>query len=116
MSHRTKWKISTPGLLIKFSFTSSIENMASTLLSINDYQTEIDRLTKELNETTKEKLQAAEYGLVVLEEKQQLQQQYEDLESQLEAIRNELDTAKEVCLRNIFAFLTQTCICLVSFN
>ncbi|CAG5117017.1 unnamed protein product [Candidula unifasciata] len=74
--------------------------MTSTLETFRDFQSEIDRLSKELNETTKEKLQAAEYGLVVLEEKQQLQQQFEELEAQLEATRTELDCAKEALNRH----------------
>uniref|UniRef100_A0A0B7AR24 Protein bicaudal D n=1 Tax=Arion vulgaris TaxID=1028688 RepID=A0A0B7AR24_9EUPU len=81
-----------------------MESTVDTLSHIGDYQSEIDRLTKELNETTNEKLQAAEYGLVVLEEKQQLLQQYEDLEAQLETTRTELDCAKEALNRHQSTF------------
>ncbi|BFZ08264.1 hypothetical protein BsWGS_11302 [Bradybaena similaris] len=78
--------------------------MTSTLDTFSDLQSEIERLTKELNETSKEKVQAAEYGLVVLEEKQQLQQQLDDLEAVLESTRAELDAAQQALNRHHSTF------------
>lgn len=72
---------------------------AEALQSADQYQAEIERLTRELTETTHEKIQAAEYGLAVLEEKHQLKLQFEELEVDYEAIRSEMEQLKEVSRR-----------------
>lgn len=65
------------------------------LKTVDQYKTEIERLTKELTETTHEKIQAAEYGLVVLEEKLTLKQQYDELEAEYDGLKQELEQLKE---------------------
>ncbi|XP_054974139.1 protein bicaudal D homolog 1 isoform X2 [Sorex araneus] len=65
------------------------------LPSAEQYQAEIERLSRELSETTHEKIQAAEYGLVVLEEKLALKQHYDELEADYDALKRELDQLRE---------------------
>lgn len=66
------------------------------LETVDQYKSEIERLTKELTETTHEKIQAAEYGLVVLEEKLTLKQQYDELEAEYDVLKQELEQLREV--------------------
>ncbi|XP_071357738.1 protein bicaudal D homolog 1-like isoform X2 [Trachinotus anak] len=63
--------------------------------TVEQYQVEVERLTRELAEANREKVRAAECGLVVLEENQSLKQQYADLEAEQEALRLELEQLQE---------------------
>ncbi|XP_041443801.1 protein bicaudal D homolog 1 isoform X2 [Xenopus laevis] len=65
------------------------------LQTVQDYKSEIQRLSKELAETSQEKIQAAHYGLVVLEEKLALKQQNDELEADCDSLRHELEQLKE---------------------
>ncbi|XP_058500053.1 protein bicaudal D homolog 2 isoform X2 [Solea solea] len=60
-----------------------------------DLNTEVVRLTLELQEATEEKHQAARYGLVVLEESAALKVKHRQLEEEHEALRLELQQLKE---------------------
>ena len=60
------------------------------------WESELERVTRELAQTERERIQAAEYGLAVLEEKQILQHNYEELEHSCDTMRNEVDMLKEV--------------------
>lgn len=64
--------------------------------TVEQYRSEVERLTHELSEATREKIRAAECGLVVLEENQTLKQQYADLEAEQETLRQELEQLQEV--------------------
>lgn len=64
--------------------------------TVDQYRSEVDRLTRELAEANREKIRAAECGLVVLEENQTLKQQYADLEVEQEALKQELEQLQEV--------------------
>ncbi|XP_068758544.1 protein bicaudal D homolog 2-like [Montipora capricornis] len=64
--------------------------------TIDQFKSEVERLSSELQQACLEKVQAAEYGLAVLEEKQRLQEQYDELETTLDANKQELDCLKEV--------------------
>lgn len=59
------------------------------------FQSEIERLSKELQQASSDKIRAAEYGLAVLEEKQALQDQYDELETLFDNTKQELDSSKE---------------------
>uniref|UniRef100_UPI00358F6C50 protein bicaudal D homolog 2-like n=1 Tax=Myxine glutinosa TaxID=7769 RepID=UPI00358F6C50 len=59
------------------------------------WESELERMVRELAQTERERIQAAEYGLAVLEEKHVLQHNYEELEHSCEAMRNEVDMLKE---------------------
>ncbi|XP_060759835.1 protein bicaudal D homolog 1-like isoform X2 [Neoarius graeffei] len=63
--------------------------------TVEQYRSEVERLTHELSEATREKIRAAECGLVVLEENQTLKQQYADLEAEQETLRQELEQLQE---------------------
>lgn len=64
--------------------------------TVEQYRSEVERLTHELAEANREKIRAAECGLVVLEENQTLKQQYADLEAEQETMRQELEQLQEV--------------------
>ncbi|KAK3544370.1 hypothetical protein QTP86_010154 [Hemibagrus guttatus] len=63
--------------------------------TVEQYRSEVERLTLELAEANREKVRAAECGLVVLEENQTLKQQYADLEAEQETMRQELEQLQE---------------------
>ncbi|XP_047660302.1 protein bicaudal D homolog 1-like isoform X1 [Tachysurus fulvidraco] len=63
--------------------------------TVQQYRSEVERLTHELAEANREKFRAAECGLVVLEENQTLKQQYADLEAEQETLRQELEQLQE---------------------
>ncbi|XP_073706305.1 uncharacterized protein bicd1a [Garra rufa] len=63
--------------------------------SVDHYQAEVERLTRELAEANREKIRAAECGLVVLEENQTLKQQYLELETEQDALKQELEQLQE---------------------
>ncbi|XP_063064647.1 protein bicaudal D homolog 2 [Engraulis encrasicolus] len=58
-------------------------------------QTEVQRLTLELQEANEEKLQAARYGLAVLEESAAVKSRNTQLEEEQEALRQELQQLRE---------------------
>lgn len=64
--------------------------------TVEQYRSEVDRLTHELQEANREKIRAAECGLAVLEENQTLKQQYSELEAQQETLRQEVEQLQEV--------------------
>lgn len=64
--------------------------------AVEQYRSEVERLTHELSEANREKIRAAECGLVVLEENQTLKQQYADLEAEQQTLRQELEQLQEV--------------------
>lgn len=66
--------------------------------TLEQYRSEVERLTHELAEANREKIRAAECGLVVLEENQTLKQQYADLEAAQDTLRQELEQLHEVRL------------------
>ncbi|XP_053506695.1 protein bicaudal D homolog 1-like isoform X1 [Ictalurus furcatus] len=63
--------------------------------TLEQYRSEVERLTHELAEANREKIRAAECGLVVLEENQTLKQQYADLEAAQDTLRQELEQLHE---------------------
>ncbi|MCJ8743085.1 hypothetical protein PDJAM_G00089810 [Pangasius djambal] len=63
--------------------------------TLEQYRSEVERLTHELAEANREKIRAAECGLVVLEENQTIKQQYADLEAEQETLRQELEQLHE---------------------
>ncbi|XP_056334612.1 protein bicaudal D homolog 1 [Danio aesculapii] len=63
--------------------------------SVDQYRSEVERLTRELAEANREKIRAAECGLVVLEENQKLKHQYAELEIEQEALKQELEQLQE---------------------
>ncbi|KAM9467910.1 protein bicaudal D homolog 1 isoform 2-T2 [Clarias gariepinus] len=63
--------------------------------TVEQYRSEVERLTHELAEANREKVRAAECGLVVLEENQTLKQQYAELEAEQETMRQELEQLHE---------------------
>nr|XP_061809171.1 protein bicaudal D homolog 1-like [Nerophis lumbriciformis] len=77
--------------------------------TVEEYQAEVERLTRELAEANREKIRAAECGLAVLEENQSLKQQYAELEAEQEALRLELEQLQEVGSTGAFgqAYSTQ---------
>lgn len=64
--------------------------------TVEQYRSEVERLSHELAEANREKIRAAECGLVVLEENQTLKQKYADLEAEQEILRQELEQLQEV--------------------
>lgn len=64
--------------------------------TVEQYRSEVERLTHELAEANREKIRAAECGLVVLEENQTLKQKYADLEAEQDILRQELEQLQEV--------------------
>lgn len=64
--------------------------------TVEQYRSEVERLTHELHEANREKIRAAECGLAVLEENQTLKQQYSELEAEQETLRQELEQLQEV--------------------
>ncbi|XP_006004039.1 protein bicaudal D homolog 2 [Latimeria chalumnae] len=62
---------------------------------IASLQSQVDRLTTELQETTEEKVQAARYGLAVLEENCTLKQKCSEMDVEYEAMKQELEQIKE---------------------
>ncbi|KAM6929092.1 protein bicaudal D homolog 2 isoform 1-T1 [Lycodopsis pacificus] len=60
-----------------------------------DMNTEVVRLTLELQEATEEKLQAARYGLEVLEESAALKMKHRQLEEEYETLKGELQQLRE---------------------
>lgn len=69
-------------------------------------ESEIARLSLELEQTQQDKIKAAEYGLQVLEEKQTLQQRCEELELNYETVKHELERAREVSPFFVSLFVT----------
>ncbi|XP_036375672.1 protein bicaudal D homolog 1-like [Megalops cyprinoides] len=63
--------------------------------TVDQYRTEVERLTRELADANREKIRAAECGLVVLEENQTLKQQYAELETEQETLKRELEQLQE---------------------
>lgn len=73
--------------------------MATTIESL---QSEVERLTRELDLATSEINQSAKYGLGLLEEKQSLQSKCEELENLYENTRHELEITQEVSFSYFF--------------
>lgn len=64
--------------------------------SVEQLNSEIDRLTRELDQASSEKVQSAQYGLVLLEEKGLLEHKCEELESLYDNAKHELEITQEV--------------------
>lgn len=65
-------------------------------LDLEELQSEIERLNRELDQASSENIQSAKYGLGLLEEKQGLQSKCEELEALYENARHELEITQEV--------------------
>lgn len=73
-----------------------------------DLETEVMRLTLELQEATEEKLQAARYGLAMLEESAALKKKHSQLEEEHETLKLELQQLREVGTSGSFCVYTQS--------
>ena len=78
--------------------------------SVDQYRSEVERLTRELAEANREKIRAAECGLVVLEENQKLKHQYAELEIEQEALKQELEQLQEVNTARILSYVDMSII------
>jgi protein bicaudal D len=74
---------------------TTTEATASSSSPPSDLQSEIERLTRELDRTSSEKIQSAQYGLVLLEEKEQLEVRCGDLEALYDNMKHEMVASQD---------------------
>jgi hypothetical protein len=84
-------------------------------ITIESLQSEVERLTRELDLATSEINQSAKYGLGLLEEKQSLQSKCEELENLYENARHELEITQEVSFSSFFLLFLQLSFFLIVF-
>uniref|UniRef100_A0A3P9KV77 Protein bicaudal D homolog 2 n=1 Tax=Oryzias latipes TaxID=8090 RepID=A0A3P9KV77_ORYLA len=74
---------------------AAVEEEEEEDMGNRDLETEVMRLTLELQEATEEKLQAARYGLAMLEESAALKKKHSQLEEEHETLKLELQQLRE---------------------